>query len=98
MASSTMCAGRHSHPALTIDVRPGVREDLQGLVVFDEHPRLREHLERRQVDLAQLVVGEHLEPEAAALARARARIPSHDAPPAPSSASIFLTPSLASSA
>ncbi len=70
------------HPALAIDIRPGVREDLQGLVVFDEDARVREHLQRRQMDLVELVVGEHLEPEAAALARARARISSHGQPPA----------------
>ena len=59
----------------------GVREDLQGLVVFDEDARVREHLQRRQMDLVELVIGERLERESAALARASARVPSHLLPP-----------------
>ncbi len=69
---------RQAHDVgLAVDLGAGGREDLPGLVVFDEDARARQHFERRAVDLAQLVVGEHLEPEAAALARSRARVPDH---------------------
>ena len=69
---------RQAHDVrLAVDLGAGRREDLAGLVVFDEDARARQHFERRAVDLPQLVVGEHLEPEAAALARSRARVPDH---------------------
>ena len=70
------------HVRLVVDLGAGRREDLPGLLVLDEDARARQHFERRAVDLAQLVVGEHLEPEAAALARSRARVPDHRQPPA----------------
>ena len=70
------------HVRLAVDLGAGRGEDLPGLVVLDEDARARQHLERRAVDLPQLVVGEHLEPEAAALARSRARVPDHGQPPA----------------
>ena len=89
--------GEAYHLAFAVDPGAPALEDREGLVVLDEDSRLRQDLERGEVDLLQLVGGEHFEPEAAALARARAGVASHVAPP-PSSASIFLTPSLASSA
>ena len=81
-ASSTRCAGRRTMFVVAVDLGARRREDLPGFVVFDEDARARQHFERRAVDLPQLVVGEHLEPEAAALARSRARVPDHRQPPA----------------
>ena len=75
IASSTTWAGRRTTCVSRVDLGAAAGEDLERLLVLDEHAGARQHLERREVDLAQLVGREDLEPEAAALARPRARVP-----------------------
>ena len=52
------------HARLAIDDAAAVGEDVERLVVFDEDAGALEHLERRQMDLAEVAVAQRRQPEA----------------------------------
>ena len=69
------------HARVAVDPAAAVGEDVEGLVVFDEHAGALEHLERGQVDVVDLVGREDVQRKAAA-ARSPGMLGSlHDLPP-----------------
>jgi hypothetical protein len=76
MASSTTWPGDLGD-AVGLDPGAGAGEELLGLLVLDPHARAVEHLERRLMDVEELVRREDLEAQAAAPAVARLRVSSH---------------------
>ena len=81
-ASSTRCAGRRTTFVSRSTSAPAAAKISRASSSSTKTPVRDSTSSVAPMDLAQLVVGEHLEPEAAALARSRARVPDHRQPPA----------------
>ena len=61
MASSTTCGGMRTMCVVAVDDAAAVAVDVERLVELHPHAGALEHLERREVDVLDLVVGEHLQ-------------------------------------
>ena len=83
MASSTTCGGMRTMRVSRSTRAAAVLEDVARVVRLDEHAGALEHLERREMDVVELGLGEHVDAQPAAARAAGVQVPLHTAPPWP---------------